>query len=139
MFFYCVKLQIHAVNTKKKPKQTKYFAVSPQFSDGALYIYELHSNSRSMFFVKLVSEQGRLFKEVEGLKHDCSVQRCSRGISWLEPVSVLFVRFTLRERACVSATVKKSLFLRYFLLHSFSMCVKLHAIYDLLRALEQLI
>lgn len=34
---------------------------------------------------------------------------------------------------------KKLLFLRYFLLHSFSVCVKLYAIYALLRALEQLI
>lgn len=62
-----------------------------------------------------------------------------RGISWLEPVSVLFVLFTLRERACVSVTVKKLLFLRYFLLHSFSVCLKLHAICDLLKALEKLI
>lgn len=104
MFFYCIKLQIHAANTEKIPKQTKYFAISPQFSDGVLYVYELHSNSQSMFFVKLVFEKGRVFKEVKGLKHYCSVQRCLRGISWLEPVSVLFVLFTLRERACVSVT-----------------------------------
>lgn len=73
-----------------------------------------------MFFVKLVSEKGRLFKEVEELKRCCSVQRCSRGISWFEPVSVLFVLFTLKERACVSVTDKKLLFLRYFLLRSCS-------------------
>lgn len=76
--------------------------------------------SRSMFFVKLVSEKGRLFKEVEELKRCCSVQRCSRGISWFEPVSVLFVLFTLKEHACVSVTDKKLLFLRYFLLRSCS-------------------
>lgn len=142
MFFYCIDLQTHAVSAKKISKQTKYFAVSPQFSYGVLYIYELHSNSRSIFFVKLVSEKGRLFKEVGGLKRCCSVQRCLRGISWFEPVSVLFVLFTLKERACVSCasvTDKKLLFLRYFLLHSCSLCVKLYAIYVLLRALEQLI
>lgn len=92
------------MNTKKILKQTKYFAISPHFSDSVLFVYELHSNSRSMFTVKLVSEKGRLFKEVEGLKRYCLVQRCLKGISWLEPVSVLFVLFTLRERACVSVT-----------------------------------
>lgn len=107
------------MNTKKIPKQTKYFAISPQFSDDVLFVYELRSNSRSTFFVKLVSEKGRLFKEVEGLKCCCSAQRCSRGISWFEPVSVLFVLFTLKERACVSVT-DKLLFLRYFLLRSCS-------------------
>lgn len=92
-----------------------------------------------MIFVKLVSEKARLFKEVEGLKRCCSVQRCSRGISWFESVSVLFALYTLKKRACVSVTDKKLLFLRYFLLHSCSVCVKLYAIYALLRALEQLI
>lgn len=139
LVFYCIDLQIHAVNTEKMPKQTKYFAILSQFSDGVLYVYGLHNNSGSIFFVKLVCEKGRLFKEVEALKRCCSLQKCLRGISWFEPVSVLFVLVTLKERACVSVTDKKLLFLRYFLLHSCSLCVKLYAIYALLRVLEQLI
>lgn len=57
--FYCISVWIHAANAKQKTT-SRYIAISPQFSDSVLDISELHTNSWSVFLIKLVSEKSKL-------------------------------------------------------------------------------